>query len=83
MPYSEKEERRVNKYLQKLALALPRWIRKKIEAKAVLIVVNKEGQIEVLCDEQLPDQEKFHIGKKVFTYIDANPHEPFTKVVVQ
>lgn len=87
MGYSEQEERRLKKYTTKLTHSLPKWMKKRFqpengEEPPCVVGVTKEGQLELLCHEEMPDKDKFEIGRKFYAFIDANPHAPFMKLEV-
>lgn len=82
MSYSEKDERARNLYLRKLTLAMPKWIKKKLLNRTVMFQLDDAGELEILCTEDIPDQERFKIGSAIYKWIDEHPHLPFKKLEV-
>ena len=80
--YSEQGERRLKKYVTKLTHSLPKWMKKRFHSEECVVGVTKEGELELLCSEEMNDKEKYEIGARFYAYIDANKHEPFMKLEV-
>lgn len=83
MSYSENEERRRQKYINKLVRSMPRWIKDLFQSEQLFFELDAQGTLALACTHDVSQGKRMKAAEKVYNYMDNNPTDTFKVLEVQ
>lgn len=81
--YSEMEERRRQKYVNKLVRSMPRWIKELFAEEKIFFQLDEHGYLALAAKPEVSQGKRLKAAEKVYNYIDHNPTDSFKVLEVQ